>query len=104
MRVIVTLKLPPLASAYTRAPAAFGGARRLDVAAASSRAYLARLAAAQRVAAAQLERAIPEASVGRRFRIVLDGLTVTLPVQRLPKLVRLALLPFRRMARWHREP
>jgi minor extracellular serine protease Vpr len=89
VRVIVTLKLPPLAAAYTRAPAAFGSARRLDVAAASSRAYLARVAAAQRVAAARLHRAIPEASVGRRFRIVLDGLTVTLPVRRLPKLVQL---------------
>src|ERR671923_35487 len=89
LRVIVTLKLPPLAAAYTRAPAAFGGTRRLDVASASSRAYLARVAAAQRVTAARLHRAIPGASIGRRFRIVLDGLTVTLPVRRLPQLVRL---------------
>ena len=36
VRVIVTLKLPPLAAAYSRAPFAFGGARRLDAAASPS--------------------------------------------------------------------
>jgi len=88
VRVIVTLKLPPLAAAFGRSPAAFAG-RRLDVATASSRAYLARLDAAQRVAVARLRRAIPEATVSRRFRIVLDGVTVSLPVRRLPRLAAL---------------
>ena len=94
VRVIVTLKLPPLAAAYSRAPFAFGGARRLDVADASSRAYLARVAAAQGAVAARLQAAIPGAKIGRRFRIVLDGLTVTLPARRLPDLVQLG---FRRV-------
>jgi subtilisin family serine protease len=88
--VIVTLKLPPLAAAFGRSPAAFAG-RRLNVATASSRAYLARVDAAQRVAIANLRRAIPQATISRRFRIVLDGVTVSLPVRRLP---RLAALPF----------
>src|SRR5205085_11092811 len=90
VRMIVTLKLPPLAAAFGRSPAAFAG-RRLDVASASSRAYLARIDAAQRVAIARLRRAIPEATFSRRFRIVLDGVTVSIPMRRLP---RLAALPF----------
>ncbi len=60
------------------------------MASSSSRAYLARIDAAQKAAVAQLQRAIPEARVGRRFRILLDGLTVTLPAKRLPQLVRLS--------------
>jgi minor extracellular serine protease Vpr len=90
VRVIVTLRLPPLAAAFGRSPAAFAG-RRLDVTTASSRAYLARVDAAQRVAIVRLRRAIPSATISRRFRIVLDGVTVSLPVRRLP---RLAALPF----------
>jgi minor extracellular serine protease Vpr len=90
VRVIVTLKLPPLAAAFGRSPAAFAG-RRLNVSTASSRAYLARVDATQRAAVARLRRAIPEVTISRRFRIVLDGITVSLPVRRLP---RLAALPF----------
>jgi minor extracellular serine protease Vpr len=90
VRVIVTLKLPPLAAAFhARTLAAATSAERLDVRSASSRAYLARVSAAQRIAAAQLRRAIPAARISRRFRIVLDGLTVSLPAKRLPELVRL---------------
>src|SRR5207237_11956 len=89
VRVIVTLELPPLAAAFGRSPAAFGATRRLDVANSSSRAYLARVDAAQRAAVVRLHRAIPSARVSRRFRIVLDGLTVTIPARRLPALVRL---------------
>ncbi|HEX6702416.1 MAG TPA: S8 family serine peptidase [Gaiellaceae bacterium] len=90
VRVIVTLKLPPLAAAYgARTLAGAAATQRLDVHTASSRAYLSRVAAAQRAAAAQLRRAIPEARISRRFRIVLDGLTVSLPARRLPQLVRL---------------
>jgi minor extracellular serine protease Vpr len=88
VRVIVTLKLPPLAAAFGRSPAAFAG-RRLNVASGSSRAYLARVDAAQRAAVVRLRKAIPEATVSRRFRIVLDGVTVSLPVRRLPALARL---------------
>ena len=90
VRVIVDLKLAPLAAAWGRAEAASGAARRLNVASASSRAYLRRIDQEQSAAVARLHRAIPEAQVGRRFRILLDGLTVTLPAKRLPQLVRLA--------------
>src|ERR687886_2092507 len=66
VRVIVTLKLPPLAAAFARSPAAFAG-RRLNVASVTSRAYLARVEAAQRAAVTRLQRAIPEATISRRF-------------------------------------
>src|SRR5919198_2066616 len=60
VRVIVGLPLPPLAAAYGRSFAALGTTRRLNVATVASRRYLARVAEAQRVAAAQLVRAIPQ--------------------------------------------
>lgn len=89
VRLIVSLPLPPLAASYGRSFAARTGARQLDVSSGTSRAYLARVEAAQRAAAAELRRAIPEARIGRRFQVVLNGLTVTLPVTKLPQLVRL---------------
>jgi minor extracellular serine protease Vpr len=89
--VIARLKLPPLAAAFAgRQLAATRPARTLDASSASSRAYLARVDAAQRAALAELHKAIPEARAGRRFRIVLDGITVTLPAQRLDRLARLS--------------
>jgi minor extracellular serine protease Vpr len=90
IRVIVDLRLAPLAAAWGRTTQAFGGTRRLNVVSSYSRAYLRQIDAEQRAAVAQLHRAIPEARVGRRFRILLDGLTVTLPAKRLPQLVRLS--------------
>jgi len=89
IRVIVGLRLAPLAAAYGRSLAGVGSAHRLDVASVSSRLYLARVAKAQRVAAAQLLRAIPAARIGRRYQVVLDGFVVTLPVTKLPRLARL---------------
>jgi subtilisin family serine protease len=89
VRVIVGLPLAPLAAAYRSFESA-GGTRKLDVASVSSQRYLARVVAAQRVAAAQLVRAIPRARVGRRFQIVLDGLTVSLPITKLPALAQLS--------------
>jgi minor extracellular serine protease Vpr len=89
VRVIVGLRLPPLAAWSGRTFASAGKTRKLDVASRASRAYLARVVAAQRVAAAQLRRAVPQARIDRRFQIVLDGLTVSLPVSKLPRLVRL---------------
>ena len=89
-RVIVTLKLPPLLAAdLPRLLALRRGARKLNVASAASRAYLARVEAAQRRAIAALHKAIPDALVSRRFRLVLDGLTVTLPTRDLSRLFRL---------------
>ena len=89
VRAIVGLPLPALASAQGRALSAQGGKRKLDVATAGSRRYLAQLSAAQRVASTRLLRAIPAARIGRRFQVVLDGFTVSLPVAKLPALARL---------------
>ncbi|MGH3131513.1 MAG: S8 family serine peptidase, partial [Gaiellaceae bacterium] len=85
--MIVRLAQPPLAQSG-RSLQSSSGSRRLDVSSAASRAYLARLDTAQRLAAAQLRRAIPEATVGRRFSILLNGFAVDLPARRLPALVR----------------
>ncbi len=90
VRVIVDLKLAPLAAVWGRSLASYGGTRRLNVTSAASRAYLRQISAEQQVAMAQLQREIPEARVGRRFKILLNGLTVTLPAKRLPQLVRLS--------------
>ena len=90
--MIVTLRLAPLAARFhARNLQAVSSLRerRLNVADRSSRVYLARLAAAQRVAAAAIRRAIPSSAISRRFRILLDGLTVTLPASRMPALARL---------------
>ena len=89
MRVIVGLPLPALASAQGRGLSAHGGNRKLDVASAASRRYLAQLSVAQRVAQARLLRAIPQARIGRRYQVVLDGFSVSLPVPKLPVLARL---------------
>src|SRR5207253_2378400 len=91
VRVIVTLKLPPLAAAFhaRELASAAAPAQRLDVRSAFSRAYLARVSATQRAAAAELHRSIPSARLSRRFRILLDGLTVSLPARNLPRLVKL---------------
>jgi minor extracellular serine protease Vpr len=88
LRVIVRLAQPPLAA--LRRLEGTDSARRLDAGSSSSRAYLARLARVQAAAAAALRRAIPQAVVEERFRIVLDGLTVSLPGRQLPRLARLA--------------
>jgi minor extracellular serine protease Vpr len=89
VRVIVGLGLAPLAVAPGRRFTRLGPRKQLDVSSRASRLYLARVGAAQHSAAAQLLRAIPQARIGRRFQIVLDGLTVSLPATRLPALARL---------------
>ena len=89
IRVIVGLQLAPLAAAYGRNLAGIESTRKLDVSSAGSRLYLARVVAAQRVAAARLLRAIPTAQIGRRYQVVLDGFVVSLPVTKLPRLARL---------------
>jgi subtilisin family serine protease len=87
--VIVDLQLPPLA-AYHASLFSAASARKLEVASRRSRAYLARLAHAQSVAVAQLRRAIPQARIGARYRIVLDGFALNLPARKLPQLARLS--------------
>jgi minor extracellular serine protease Vpr len=89
-RVIVTLHMPPLLAAGLPRPLAYGRpARKVDVASAASRAYIARVDAAQRRAVVALRRAIPAARVSRRFQVVLDGMTVSLPTKDLEKLFTL---------------
>jgi subtilisin family serine protease len=89
VRVVVRLALPPLAQYSGRGLSAAGARRRLNVDSTGSRAYLRRLVQAQQQEVALLRRAIPEVRVGRRFQVVLDGLTVSLPASKLPALVRL---------------
>jgi minor extracellular serine protease Vpr len=86
--VLVDLKLPPLAASHESVFGLNGGAR-LNVRSAGSRAYLARLASAQRSAAAQLKRAIPSARISNRYRVILDGFALSLPARKLPALARL---------------
>jgi subtilisin family serine protease len=88
VRVIVGLQLAPLAARRAFAAQSTGG--RLNVSSGASQRYLARIEAAQRLAAARISQAIPEASIGLRFQVVLNGLTVSLPAQKLPQLARLA--------------
>lgn len=88
VRVVVTLAQPPLALRGDRALASAAGRTKLDLHSASSRAYLSELEHAQDRAVAALHAAIPSAHVGRRFQVVLDGLTVSLPDSRLPTLLR----------------
>ena len=88
--MIVTLGLPPLAARMSERTLFSTTARRkLNVASSSSKAYLARLAAAQERAVATLRREIPEAKVSRRYRILLDGLAVKLPAGKLQRLMQL---------------
>jgi minor extracellular serine protease Vpr len=89
VRVIVTLRLAPLAQTFGDGLGYRLGQRRLDAASRVSQAYLARVDAAQRRAIAELRQAIPQARVSWRYRIVLDGFTVSLPATRLPRLLQL---------------
>jgi minor extracellular serine protease Vpr len=88
--VIATLRLPPLAAA--RGPGFFAalGPSRLETTSRSSRAYLARVQVEQVAAARAIRAAVAGAVLGDRFQVVLNGITVQLPVRRLPALQRLA--------------
>jgi subtilisin family serine protease len=88
VRVIVSLKLPPLAQAYGRGLYAAGSAHRLNVHSVAAKAYLRQIDTAQAAAVAQLRRALPDARVSWRYQVVLDGFTVSLPAKQLPKLSR----------------
>jgi len=88
IRVIVGLRLPPLAQAYGPGLFAFGPRKKLDIASRSSQAYLAQISRAQAVAARQIRRAVPSARISYHYRIVLDGMTVSLRYRDLPRLMR----------------
>jgi subtilisin family serine protease len=89
VRVVVRLRTPPLAAAFAARRLSSTGTEQLHARSQASQAYLQRLAMEQRAASTALRRAIPAARVGRRFRILLNGLAVTVPARRLPTLVRL---------------
>ncbi|MDX6486624.1 MAG: minor extracellular serine protease Vpr, partial [Gaiellaceae bacterium] len=88
VRVIVELGLPPLATRGGRGLYAAVARQKLDVRSSSARAYLRLLERRQSRAAARIQAAIPQARIGRRFQVVLDGLTVSLPAAKLPALLR----------------
>src|SRR5438309_2445271 len=87
-RVIVRLAAPPLAAwSADRTVLSASRSRRLNVASASSRAYLAKLARLQQAAVAQVRAAVPAAQVQEHYSILLDGFAVQLPAKSLPKLL-----------------
>src|SRR5439155_14639310 len=79
---------PALPARYGRGPSGAGTTRPPDVSSAAARAYLRRVDAQQSRVAADLRRLIPQARGGRRFQVILDALTVSLPASKLPALVR----------------
>ena len=89
-RVILTLDPPPLAQTLPSA-ALLGDAprRKIDFQSPTTRSALTRIESAQRTAIANLRQAVPEAVVGRRFQVLLDGLTVTVPYAKLPQVLNL---------------
>jgi subtilisin family serine protease len=88
VEVVVTLDAPPLAEAIQRSRvlSARTKATRLDLRSATSTAYLASLAAEQRAVQARIVQAIPGARVTWRYQVVLDGLAVLVPRDRLDRL------------------
>src|SRR5262245_39296295 len=91
--VIATLGLPPLAARVgDRTIFSSAARRKLNVASSSARAYLAQLDAAQERAIATMRREVPEAKVYRRYKVVLDGLAVRVPVAKLQRLMQLGVL------------
>jgi subtilisin family serine protease len=89
--VVVTLDRPSLADSVqqSRVLTARAKATRLDVTSDPSRYYLGQLTTAQDAVARRIERTVPGATVRWRYRIVLDGLAVSLPASELPALSRI---------------
>ncbi len=91
-RVIVTLDDPPLAAAAPRnAFATVGARRKLNLTSSFSRSYLARIDLAQERAITSLRAAMPEATVSRRYRVLLNGFVVSVPYAKLPELLGLGI-------------
>jgi subtilisin family serine protease len=78
------------ARAQSRVLTAAARQSRLDLSAPASRSSLEAVAAAQRDFEARLARAVPSAHVYRRYRIVFNGLAISLPDADLPRLVEIA--------------
>jgi subtilisin family serine protease len=88
VEVVVTLEAPPLAEAIQRSRVltARVKARRLDLRSPTSTAYVHSLAVAQRALAARIAAAIPESRMTWRYQVVLDGIAVLVPRDRLARL------------------
>ncbi|MBD0337689.1 MAG: S8 family serine peptidase [Thermoleophilia bacterium] len=88
--VVVTLEQPSLARAVSQSRALSTTARRqrLSLRSPTSVAHLEALANAQDAVARRIERAVPGATVRWRYRIVLNGLAVAVPEERLGALAR----------------
>jgi subtilisin family serine protease len=88
VEVVLGLDAPSLATAVqqSRALSAHAKAGKLELATPSSAAYLRELARDQSALAVRIRRAIPEARIRWRYRIVLDGLAVVVPRDRLARL------------------
>jgi subtilisin family serine protease len=84
--VVVTLAPPALADASL--PASGRRGARLVLSSSAGRRYLRRLDVAQNAVAGSIRRAIPDAAIHWRYRIVLDGLAVVLPTSRIAALRR----------------
>ncbi len=89
--VVVTLDRPSLVDSVqqSRVLTARAKATRLDVTSDPSRYYLAELTTAQNALARRIEHTLSAATVRWRYRIVLDGMAVSLPTSELPALSRL---------------
>jgi subtilisin family serine protease len=90
--VVVRLDSPGLAeaTAQSRVLTTATKQRRLELGSPTSRSYLAAVDAAQARFEARLARQLPQARVHRRYRIVFNGLAVSLPAGELRKLERIA--------------
>ena len=90
VEIVATLKPPGLALEVqqSRTLSARAKARRLDPGSPTSRAYLALLERRQDEVARRIRAAIPSARLSWRYRVVLDGLAVDLPRDRLRTLAR----------------
>ena len=92
VEVVVRLDSPGVAEAnsQSRVLSAAAKQQRLDLRSPTSRSYLDAVALAQQRFEARLAREVPAAVVYRRYRIVFNGLAVSLPAEQLPQLARLA--------------
>ena len=88
VEVVVTLVAPPLARAPWRALSGFGGGGRLNLRSAASVDYLRRLDAAQATVIGRIRRAIPGAAARWRYAVVVDGMSIVVPRDRLGDLAR----------------
>ena len=80
--VVVTLSSPSLTNAYHSRPLSYGAAskgKRLDLHSLASRRYLDRLASRQATLSRRIEAGVPGANVRWHYRVVANGLAVSLP-------------------------